>query len=138
MTKPVRVYKCQLARKIAVREAFISRFFPGSIPVEFNCIPTTPRGSVVLATTVTVPEIMFPQPTFTVKPLVSVAEIPPGRLIVTSRLPVGALLSTVIKSEIVVAVMDVIDAVTPVPLKLTPVASVRFVPDTVAVRFLAP
>lgn len=75
---------------------------------------------------------------FTLKPPGSVAVAPPGNVTVTSLAPTAAPPVIVIDMEMLVGVTVPRDAVTPVPLKFTPVAPVRFVPVSVALRFVAP
>ena len=69
---------------------------------------------------------------FTVKPSGSVAVTPLGSVTVTSRAPVDALPAIVIEIETLVAVAELMDACTPVPLNVTPVAPARFAPVMVA------
>src|SRR5438552_2324842 len=107
---------------------------PRLAPSSLNCTPTTPTLSVALAETVTVPETEAPATgavmetaggvaSFTtVKALVLVAA-PPG--VVTLSGPVVAPVGTI--SRIVVAEATVKGAA-PVPLNVTAVAPVKFVP----------
>ncbi len=74
----------------------------------------------------------------TVNPAVRVALTLPGSVTVTSRAPVAAAAPIVIESEMLVAVSETMDAVTPVPLKVTDVAVERFVPVTVALKPVEP
>jgi hypothetical protein len=74
----------------------------------------------------------------TVNPPGKIAVTPPGNVTITSRAPSAAPGAIVITIEMLPGDTEPTDAVTPAPPNVTPVAPVRLVPVTTALKLVAP